>query len=78
MQRRAEGRSVEQAAAELPANIQTIGHALEGEADARWFELLARTPVKRFVPLERMHHFGARWDGADFWRATFDLVELDA
>jgi hypothetical protein len=67
----------EVALAELPENIQTIGHALEDATDPAWLQLVAGSRVKRFVPLARMHHFGSLWDGANFWRQTFEEVEFD-
>jgi hypothetical protein len=71
------GLSLEQAMAELPANIQTIGHALGEPSAPAWLDVLANSEIKRFVPLGRMHHFGPLWDGANFWRQTFEEVELD-
>jgi hypothetical protein len=68
--------SVDDAVRHLPANIQTIGHAVANPADARWLELLAATPVKRFVPLAQMHFFGPVWDGTGFWRQLFEEVEV--
>lgn len=68
--------TVADAATHLPANIQTIGHNVEPSDCARWVQLLARTSVKRFVPLAHMHHFGPTWDGWTFWRQTFEDVEL--
>jgi len=66
----------EQAVADLPPNIQTIGYALEAPEDPSWPELLAKSRVLRFVPLGQMHHFGARWDGQEFWRQCFELMEV--
>jgi len=68
--------SVERAAETLPENIQTIGHAVGDPTAPRWLELMARLRAKRFVPLARMHHFGPVWDGIDFWRRSFEEVEL--
>jgi hypothetical protein len=68
--------SLDRAVADLPANIQTIGHALDDAGSPRWLELLARLAAKRFVPLARMHHFGPVWDGSDYWRQTFEEVEV--
>ncbi|MGA2030826.1 MAG: acyl-CoA reductase [Thermoguttaceae bacterium] len=68
----------DQAARSVPANIQTIGHALGDAGDAAWLGLLARTPVKRFVPLGRMHHFGPTWDGWEFWRGMFEIMTVEA
>ena len=48
----------------LPTNIQTIGHAVRQPVDAEWLELLASTPVKRFVPVARMHYFLPRFGTA--------------
>jgi hypothetical protein len=67
---------LEQAIARLPANIQTIGHAIADSRDSRWLERLATTSVKRFVPLARMHHFGPVWDGFRFWHMFFEEVEV--
>ena len=72
------GASPEEALASLPANIQTIGHALENPDDPAWLELVARSAALRFVPLARMHHFGSPWDGQEFWRQCFDCVEVRA
>jgi hypothetical protein len=69
---------VEQACAQLPANIQTIGHALTSAVEPRWMERVASSRIKRFVPLRRMHHFGPWWDGFDFWKQLFELVEVGA
>lgn len=66
----------EQALADLPTNIQTIGHALNAPDDAAWLELLAGSGVLRFVPLGRMHHFGSTWDGQEFWRQCFAGMEI--
>ena len=68
---------LEQALEELPANIQTIGHAHAASSRAAWLDVLAGSRIKRLVPLGRMHHFGPLWDGANFWRQTFEEVELD-
>jgi hypothetical protein len=68
--------TVEQAVRTLPANIQTIGYAVERPGDTEWLRVLAATRVKRFVPLARMHHFGALWDGYDYWRQLFEVVEI--
>ena len=71
------GMGVDQALSELPKNIQTIGHALLDSHDPVWLNVLSDARIKRFVPLARMHHFGPLWDGANFWRQTFEEVELD-
>ncbi len=71
-------RSLAEAEAELPANVQTVGHALADPRAPRWLELVARTRIQRFVPLARMHHFGPAWDGAEFWRQSFERVEVGA
>ena len=61
-----------EAAAALPENIQTVGHCLSHADAPGWLTLLSRTPVKRWVPIARMHHFGAVWDGVNFWRQLFE------
>ena len=35
------------------------------------------TAAKRFVSLARMHHFGAVWDGWEFWRGAFEMVDVE-
>ena len=69
--------SKEEALQTLPANIQTIGHAVQQPADPEWLRLFAATAVKRFVPLARMHHFGAVWDGWEFWRGMFEVMNVE-
>lgn len=73
---RIQGGTREQALADLPPNIQTIGHALETPKDPNWLKLLAGSRVRRFVPLGRMHHFGSIWDGQEFWRQCFEPMEI--
>jgi hypothetical protein len=73
---RIQGATREQALADLPPNIQTIGHALKDPEDPDWLNLLAGSRVRRFVPLGRMHHFGSIWDGQEFWRQCFEPMEL--
>ena len=68
--------SREEARAQLPANIQTIGHALADPHDPDWMRLLAGTPVCRFVPVARMHHFGSTWDGQDYWAQCVEVMEV--
>jgi len=68
--------SSDEAIASLPANIQTIGHCVRHPDDPRWLEMIARTPAKRFVPIEGMHHFGPVWDGGNYWRQFFEEVSL--
>ena len=50
---------------------------LADASDPAWLTLLAGSSIKRFVPLARMHHFCPLWAGANFWRQTFEEVELD-
>lgn len=65
-----------EAAAALPANVQTVGYRLAAPDSRVWLELVAETPIKRWVPLERMHHFEVVWDGANFWRQLFEEVAI--
>lgn len=65
-----------QAVAALPANVQTIGHLVTAPEDSRFLAALAMSPVKRFVPVGAMHHFGPVWDGMAFVRQLFEEVEL--
>jgi hypothetical protein len=63
--------------ADLPANLQTVGHALSPHTS---FDAFVRRAVAagadRIVPLARMHHFGAVWDGHELLRELFDTVEV--
>ena len=68
--------TVTDAAARLPTNIQTIGHALRDPHDPQWLKLLATTRIKRFVPIGQMHHFGATWDGWGYWQQMFEEVRV--
>jgi len=68
--------TLEEALIELPENIQTIGHVLKHSSDPKWLSAISRSRIKRFVPLARMHHFGPEWDGFEFWRSTFEVVEI--
>jgi hypothetical protein len=66
----------EEAARQLPANVQTLGHAFVDPADPRWLRLAAATLIKRLVPIARMHHFGPLWDGQRFWSQCFEEMEV--
>jgi hypothetical protein len=68
--------TVEEAIEQLPANIQTIGHAFVNPCDRQWLDLAARTKIKRLTPIARMHHFGPLWDGQRFWDQCFEEVEV--
>jgi hypothetical protein len=68
--------SEEEALATLPPNIQTLGHALSPERRDALLPRLAQTAVTRVVPLGAMHHFGHVWDGWEFWRAAFKVIEV--
>jgi hypothetical protein len=64
--------NLEEAAARLPANIQTVGHALRPSGREEVLRrLAAHGGVKRIVPLEAMHHFHHVWDGQAYWRGLF-------
>jgi hypothetical protein len=64
------------AVASLPPSIQTLGHAFQNPQDPKWLMLAASTSIKRLVPIARMHHFGALWDGHKFWEQCFEEVEI--
>ena len=55
----------------LPANLQTIGHALRNPADPRWAALRAAARPLRWVPLAEMHHFSHVWDGLCWWEGCW-------
>lgn len=62
----------------LPENIQTLGYASQEPDAIRWLELVARNRIKRLVGLSEMHHFGPLWDGSEFWRQLFEVVEISS
>jgi len=64
-----------EATSTAPANLQTIGHALEDPGSSEWTSAVLRSGAERFVPVARMHHFGPIWDGFAYWRALFREVE---
>lgn len=69
--------SLDEAVARLPPHTQTVGYALgEAQPRPRWLPALYCSPVKRIVPLGQMHHFGAVWDGAEYWSACFEWLEV--
>ncbi len=70
--------SIDEAATTAPTNLQTIGHAVHDPLDTGWQRALARTSVRRWVPLRQMHHFGWNWDGEDWWRQLFRIREWRA
>ncbi len=57
--------TLDEAAAAVPANLQTIGLALPERT------ALPHTPARRIVPLARMHHFEPIWDGQSLPEAFF-------
>jgi hypothetical protein len=64
-------------AADLPANLQTVGHALApGSSFEHLLSRVVAAGADRVVPLARMHHFGAVWDGHELLRELFDTVEV--
>jgi hypothetical protein len=66
--------SIDEAAQDLPDNIQTIGYL--GARAEELLPVIARTRVARFVPAAQMHHFGPVWDGSNFWAQLFQEVEV--
>jgi len=64
-----------EALASLPANIQTVGHALSPAVERDLAPRLTARGVLRFVPVAEMHHFGPVWDGQDYWRRTFTVED---
>lgn len=67
---------LERTQATQAANLQTIGHDLREPDDPRWLAALGASPATRFVPLIRMHHFGAVWDGMPWWPRLFRTSAL--
>jgi hypothetical protein len=60
------------------ANLQTIGHAITASSAPRWLAAVAASPALRFVPLQRMHHFGPTWDGQAWWGRLFREHAIEA
>jgi hypothetical protein len=67
---------IDDAARNLPGNIQTVGFAGAVEVTTTWCATLSTTAVKRIVPLREMHFFGPLWDGMEYWRQMFEIVEV--
>jgi len=67
-----------EALASLPANIQTLGQAIDRERLNDLLPRLASAGVKRIVPIGSMHHFGALWDGWNYWQETFEEIEVQS
>lgn len=65
---------LDEAVAALPANVQTLGLSVGARAP-EVLRAVSRTPVRRVVPLGRMHHFGPLWDGHLLPAVFFDFVE---
>jgi|GEM_PF-898650 len=68
--------TLEEAVAALPQNVQTLGYAFAGRVRQDFVGAIARSRIKRAVPLAEMHHFGPIWDGQEFWRQLFEIVEF--
>jgi len=68
--------TLEEAVAALPQNVQTLGYAFAGRVRQDFVGVIARSRIKRAVPLAEMHHFGPIWDGQEFWRQLFEIVEF--
>jgi hypothetical protein len=66
--------TVGEAVASMPANIQTLGTALEQIENV--LPYVTAAGVKRIVPISQMHHFGALWDGWNYWHQTFVESEV--
>ncbi len=69
--------TLDEALRALPDNIQTVGHALQDPADAKWLRIVAAAPIQRLVPIARMHHFGPLWDGEEFWKRCFSWTATE-
>lgn len=67
--------SLDEAFAQLPRNIQTVGHALAQPHRPDLLARLGRSKVLRYVPLAQMHHFSSTWDGQAFWKGCFEEMD---
>ncbi|WP_304511586.1 acyl-CoA reductase [Desulfobacula sp.] len=67
---------LEQAIDRLPENIQTLGYILNDPKEIKWLNIISKTKIKRFVPVEKMHHFSFIWDGYKYWQQLFETVEV--
>ncbi|CAN7244765.1 acyl-CoA reductase [Massilia sp. LjRoot122] len=70
--------TLEQTLATQRDNLQTIGHALAAPSALPWLAAVADSPALRFVPLQRMHHFGPVWDGQAWWGRLFREHTIEA
>jgi hypothetical protein len=70
--------TLEQTLATQRTNLQTIGHAITASSAPRWLAAIAASPALRFVPLQRMHHFGPTWDGQAWWSRLFREHTIEA
>jgi hypothetical protein len=68
--------TINEARTNLPSNIQTVGYVLKEPINVKWLEIVSGTKIKRFVPLEHMHNFGPVWDCHNFWKQTFEEVDV--
>jgi hypothetical protein len=69
--------SLEEAAQNLPDNIQTIGHNFSKSKIDYLLPYLQNTKTKRLVPISMMHDFGPIWDGYEFFRQLFEITEVE-
>jgi hypothetical protein len=67
--------TLDEALSMLPSNIQTIGFAGDPNMTSLWSQPLEQHGALRFVPLEKMHHFGVPWDGINFFEQCFTSRE---
>lgn len=68
--------STEEALTTMPTHIQTVGTALDAERRGSLLPRLVSAGVKRVVSIATMHHFGALWDGWNWWQETFAEIEV--
>jgi hypothetical protein len=68
--------SAAEASLDLPENVQTVGFGGPDSVTSAWRTTLNTTRTKRIVPLCEMHFFGPLWDGMEFWRQMFEIVEV--
>jgi hypothetical protein len=69
------GASMSEALATVPANLQTVGHAVSDPGAPRWSSALFTAGARRWVPIRQMHHFGWTWDGEEWWRRLYRFRE---
>jgi hypothetical protein len=68
--------SLEETVQNCPDNIQTIGHNFSKSKIDYILSKIQNIKAKRLVPISMMHDFGPIWDGYEFFRQLFEVIEV--